>query len=78
MVTGDQLLILLISETSHIFFRPRPAHQQMGIMVKMITGDQLLIGKETAKQLGMGTNMFTTEALLKVRHRRYFRKKEQQ
>ena len=38
----------------------------MGISVKMITGDQLLIGKETAKQLGMGTNMFTTEALLKV------------
>lgn len=44
---------------------PAP-HTQMGIMVKMITGDQLLIGKETAKQLGMGTNMFTTEALLKV------------
>ncbi|GAB4823503.1 hypothetical protein N2152v2_010549 [Parachlorella kessleri] len=38
---------------------------EMGIYVKMITGDQLLIGKETAKQLGMGTNMFTTEALLK-------------
>lgn len=38
----------------------------MGISVKMITGDQLLIGKETAKQLGMGTNMFTTETLLKV------------
>ena len=36
------------------------------VQVKMITGDQLLIGKETAKQLGMGTNMFTTEALLKV------------
>ena len=27
----------------------------------MVTGDQLLIGKETAKQLGMGTNMYTTE-----------------
>lgn len=40
---------------------------QMGISVKMITGDQLLIGKETAKQLGMGTNMFTTEALMKAR-----------
>jgi H+-transporting ATPase len=39
---------------------------EMGISVKMITGDQLLIGKETAKQLGMGTNMFTTETLLKV------------
>lgn len=43
---------------------------QMGISVKMITGDQLLIGKETAKQLGMGTNMFTTEALLKASIRR--------
>ena len=30
-------------------------------------GDQLLIGKETAKQLGMGTNMYTTELLLAVR-----------
>lgn len=34
--------------------------------VKMVTGDQLLIGKETAKQLGMGTNMYTTEELLLV------------
>ncbi|KAL4418761.1 hypothetical protein ABPG77_005772 [Micractinium sp. CCAP 211/92] len=40
---------------------------EMGISVKMITGDQLLIGKETAKQLGMGTNMFTTEALMKAK-----------
>jgi len=39
----------------------------MGIQVKMVTGDQLLIGKETAKQLGLGTNMFTTEALLKAK-----------
>ena len=39
----------------------------MGIHVKMVTGDQLLIGKETARQLGMGTNMFTTEALLKAK-----------
>ena len=40
---------------------------EMGIRVKMITGDQLLIGKETAKQLGMGTNMFTTEELAKAK-----------
>lgn len=39
----------------------------MGIHVKMITGDQLLIGKETAKQLGMGQNMFTTEELVKAK-----------
>ena len=30
-------------------------------------GDQLLIGIETAKQLGMGTTMYTTEELLKAR-----------
>jgi H+-transporting ATPase len=34
---------------------------EMGIGVKMITGDQLPIGVETARQLGMGTNMHTTE-----------------
>lgn len=28
-----------------------------GIQVKMITGDHLLIGKETARQLGMGTEV---------------------
>ncbi|EIE19189.1 plasma-membrane proton-e [Coccomyxa subellipsoidea C-169] len=37
---------------------------EKGIQVKMVTGDQLLIGKETAKQLGMGTNMYTTDELL--------------
>jgi len=35
-------------------------------LVKMITGDQALIGRETAKQLGMGNNIFNTEVLLKV------------
>jgi H+-transporting ATPase len=30
----------------------------LGVMVKMITGDQLAIGKETARRLGMGTNMY--------------------
>ncbi|KNC73079.1 plasma membrane ATPase, partial [Sphaeroforma arctica JP610] len=34
---------------------------ELGIGVKMITGDQLPIGIETARQLGMGTNMYTTE-----------------
>lgn len=40
---------------------------EKGISVKMVTGDQLLIGKEVARQLGMGTNMYTTEVLIKVR-----------
>ena len=30
---------------------------QMGVKVKMVTGDQLAIAKETAKKLGMGTNI---------------------
>src|SRR3569833_3038735 len=38
-----------------------------GIRVKMITGDDLLIGMESARQLGMGQKMYTTEALIKVR-----------
>ncbi len=33
------------------------AARQMGVMVKMVTGDQLPIAKETALKLGMGTNI---------------------
>ncbi|KAL5678795.1 hypothetical protein ACJX0J_014926 [Zea mays] len=36
----------------------------LGVNVKMITGDQLAIGKETARRLGMGTNMYPSSALL--------------
>lgn len=42
--------------------------KEKGISVKMVTGDQLLIGKETARQLGMGTDMYSTEVLLSVGH----------
>ena len=38
------------------------AHE-MGVGVKMITGDQLAIAKETAKQLGMGTNILDASSL---------------
>ena len=31
--------------------------QEMGSQVKMVTGDQMAIAKETAKQLGLGTNI---------------------
>ena len=31
--------------------------QQMGVKVKMVTGDALAIAQETAKKLGMGTNI---------------------
>lgn len=37
---------------------------QLGVNVKMITGDQLAIGKETGRRLGMGTNMYPSSALL--------------
>ncbi|KAE8662926.1 Plasma membrane ATPase [Hibiscus syriacus] len=35
-----------------------------GVNVKMITGDQLAIGKETGNRLGVGTNMYPSSALL--------------
>jgi len=31
--------------------------KEMGVEVKMVTGDQVVIGKEIAKQLGLGTNI---------------------
>ncbi|KAJ3695541.1 hypothetical protein LUZ60_000918 [Juncus effusus] len=36
----------------------------LGVNVKMITGDQLAIGKETGRRLGMGSNMYPSSALL--------------
>lgn len=37
---------------------------ELGVKVKMITGDQLAIGKETGRRLGMGTNMYPSSTLL--------------
>uniref|UniRef100_A0A7S0S4X3 P-type H(+)-exporting transporter n=1 Tax=Chlamydomonas leiostraca TaxID=1034604 RepID=A0A7S0S4X3_9CHLO len=42
-------------------------HMQ-GIEVKMITGDHLLIGKETAKLLGMGAEMYPSAVLIKAKN----------
>ncbi len=36
---------------------------QMGVKVKMVTGDQMAIAKETAKKLGMGTNILDATGL---------------
>ncbi|GLT74091.1 hypothetical protein SLA2020_459120 [Shorea laevis] len=36
----------------------------LGVNVKMITGDQLAIAKETGRRLGMGTNMYSSSSLL--------------
>ncbi|KAI9090332.1 hypothetical protein K1719_028667 [Acacia pycnantha] len=35
----------------------------LGVNVKMITGDQLAIAKETGRRLGMGTNMYPSSSL---------------
>jgi H+-transporting ATPase len=37
--------------------------EQMGVHVKMVTGDQIAIAKETAKKLGMGTNILDANNL---------------
>ena len=37
--------------------------RQMGVKVKMVTGDQLAIAREMAKQLGMGTNILDATSL---------------
>ncbi|KAJ3673682.1 hypothetical protein LUZ60_005674 [Juncus effusus] len=36
----------------------------LGVCVKMITGDQLAIARETGRRLGMGTNMYPSSSLL--------------
>jgi H+-transporting ATPase len=40
----------------------------MGVSVKMVTGDQMAIAKETAKQLGMGTDIFDASKLGDTKH----------
>ena len=37
--------------------------RQMGVNVKMVTGDQIAIAQETAKQLGLGTNILDASGL---------------
>ena len=42
--------------------------KQMGVKIKMLTGDQLAIARETAGQLGMGTNILDAEGFGDKRH----------
>jgi H+-transporting ATPase len=37
--------------------------RQMGVDVKMVTGDQIAIARETSKQLGLGTNILDASSL---------------
>ena len=58
-----------------LFDPPRPDTKRTielagenGIEVKMVTGDHLLIAKETCRELGMGTNILNTEVLNDTSH----------
>ena len=42
--------------------------RQMGVSVKMVTGDQTAIARETARQLGMGTNILDASGLGDTKH----------
>jgi H+-transporting ATPase len=58
-----------------LFDEPRPDAKAtianargMGVSVKMVTGDQMAIARETAKQLGMGTNILDASGLGDIKH----------
>jgi H+-transporting ATPase len=42
--------------------------RQMGVAVKMVTGDQIAIGKEIARQLGLGTNILDASLFGETSH----------
>jgi len=42
--------------------------RRMGVDIKMVTGDQVAIAQETARQLGMGTNILDASGLGDVKH----------
>jgi H+-transporting ATPase len=42
--------------------------RQMGVVVKMVTGDQIAIGKEIARQLGLGSNILDASLFGEASH----------
>ena len=42
--------------------------QQMGVSVKMVTGDQMAIGREIAGQVGMGSNFMNADVFEQTKH----------
>ena len=48
--------------------------RQMGVKVKMVTGDHIAIARETARQLGMGTNILDASTLGDTKHQRQRRR----
>jgi H+-transporting ATPase len=58
-----------------LFDPPRPqakatieSAREMGVQVKMVTGDQVAIARETARQLGLGTNILDASGLGDTKH----------
>jgi H+-transporting ATPase len=43
--------------------------REMGVKVKMVTGDQMAIARETARELGLGTNILDASGLGDAEHR---------
>src|SRR5271156_4074069 len=42
--------------------------RKMGVKVKMVTGDQIAIARETSRELGLGTNILDASALGDTKH----------
>jgi H+-transporting ATPase len=42
--------------------------RQMGVSIKMVTGDQIAIGREIARELGLGTNMLDAGLFADTQH----------
>jgi len=43
--------------------------RQMGVKIKMVTGDQLAIARETSKMLGLGTNILDASGFADAQHK---------
>mmetsp|Transcript_24246 Transcript_24246/g.38834 ORF Transcript_24246/g.38834 Transcript_24246/m.38834 type:complete len:1004 (-) Transcript_24246:206-3217(-) len=56
-------LIPLLDPPRHDTKQTIDEAQRLGVAVKMITGDQVAIGKETARRLGMGLNFHNAKIL---------------
>ncbi|OAE28769.1 hypothetical protein AXG93_2446s1110 [Marchantia polymorpha subsp. ruderalis] len=61
---APEQILALACNRDEISTRVHSVIDNLGVSVKMITGDQLAIGKETGRRLGMGTNMYPSSALL--------------
>jgi H+-transporting ATPase len=58
----------VILELSANAAQVKPTARQMGVNVKMVTGDQVAIARETAGKLGMGTNILDASGFGDTKH----------